>query len=233
MNLNYLQLLHYTLPLLGFAPQNTSKENILTLSQIAQYLGIALAIVGITLLVIVEFIYKKKFSRGMYHWLLLLGLLLIPLGSIASTSYVVVEETKKLNSCASCHVMKPFVQDLTNPHSPTLAARHYRYKWIAKDQCYACHTTYGLHGSLASKRDGFRHWLLYITNSYNKPIQYTGTYPNSNCLTCHENTQKFQSVPSHQSLLPDLKKNLVNCFTCHGPPHPLPQQRLVKTEKQN
>ncbi|MDA2913379.1 hypothetical protein MYX77_05385 [Acidobacteriia bacterium AH_259_A11_L15] len=142
-----------------------------------------------------------------------------------STATTVFEETKTVGSCASCHVMDPFVNDMKNPTSASLAARHYRNKWIADHQCYSCHTTYGAHGTLAAKRDGFRHWLLYVTETWTEPIQYSGTYPNSNCLACHANTRKFAAVRSHGVLAPDLASDRVSCVTCHGPPHPVPSER--------
>ena len=189
-------------------------------------IGLIAALIAIVSLILIEFIYRKRLQRGTYHLLLLTGLFILPMIVIMSTTATVLEETKTLDSCASCHVMEPFVNDLTNANSATLAARHYKNKWIPDHQCYSCHTTYGAHGTLAAKRDGFRHWLLYVTGTWEDPIQYSGSYPNSNCLACHAGTQKFERVKSHNALAPDLATNRVGCFTCHGPPHPVPSERL-------
>ena len=167
-------------------------------------LGIFASIVGIVGLLLVQFKYRSRVPRGTYHWLLLVGLFVLPITATTSTALTVLEGTKSVNACASCHVMKPFVQDLKNPHSATLASRHYRNSWIAQDQCYACHVGYGVNGTLKGKRDGFRHWLYYVTGTYQEPIQYTGSYPNTNCLNCHGGRAGWERVKSHQALLPDL-----------------------------
>ena len=190
-------------------------------------LGIASAVVGIIVLVLTHHVYRNRITRGTYHWLLLLGLFVLPLTATLSTTATVMEGTKSVQACASCHVMHPFVNDLKNPNSPTLAARHYRNNWIARDQCYACHVTYGATGTLAGKRDGFRHWVYYITNTYSDPIKYTGSYENSNCLACHGQPTTWQQVKSHQALAEEFSTDRIACIRCHGPPHPLPSERKL------
>jgi hypothetical protein len=37
-----------------------------------------------------------------------------------------LESSATVASCGFCHVMTPFVEDLRNPQSVTLAARHFR-----------------------------------------------------------------------------------------------------------
>jgi cytochrome c nitrite reductase small subunit len=194
-------------------------------------LGIASAVVGIIVLVLTQHVYRNKITRGTYHWLLLLALFVLPLTATLSTTATVMEGTKSVQACASCHVMHPFVNDLKDPSSPTLAARHYRHNWIARDQCYACHVTYGATGTLAGKRDGFRHWVYYITNTYSDPIKYAGSYENSNCLACHGQTTKWMQVKSHQALAEEFTTDRIACTRCHGPPHPLPSQRRLSASK--
>lgn len=190
-------------------------------------LGIASAVVGIIVLLLTHYVYRNRITRGTYHWLLLVGLFVLPLTATLSTTATVMEGTKSVQACASCHVMHPFVNDLKNPNSPTLAARHYRHNWIARDQCYACHVTYGATGTLAGKRDGFRHWVYYITNTYSDPIKYAGSYENSNCLACHGQTTRWLQVKSHQALAEEFSTDRIACIRCHGPPHPLPRERNV------
>jgi cytochrome c nitrite reductase small subunit len=194
-------------------------------SDFMRYIGIILVIVNIIGLIFVEFFYNRLLHRGTYHMLLLGGLFAIPTIALMSTTSVVLEETKKISACGSCHVMDPFINDMSDPDSPTLAARHYKNKWIADKQCYSCHTTYGAHGTIEGKRDGFRHWLLYVTHTWHDPIQFSGSYPNSACLDCHRGTNKFERVKSHHALLPELAADRMNCTTCHGPPHPVPSER--------
>ena len=195
---------------------------------ILRELGIMSAVAGIIVLVLVQYVYRKRITRGTYHWLLLLGLFVLPITTALSTVATVFEGTKSVQACASCHVMHPFVNDLKDPSSPTLAARHYRHNWIAKNQCYNCHVTYGATGTLEGKRDGFRHWVYYVTNTYEDPIVYTGSYPNSNCLWCHESTTRWQRVKSHHALEGELETDKIACTQCHGPPHPLPSARTLR-----
>jgi hypothetical protein len=127
--------------------------------------------------------------------------------------------------------MEPFVDDMYDPESSSLAARHYRNRWISDEQCHHCHTSYGAQGTLAGKRDGFRHWLLYVTGTYQEPMEYSGSYPNSNCLECHEETTPLVEGKSHQALMDDLLANRVQCATCHGPPHPTPDERVATRQR--
>ncbi len=175
----------------------------------------------------VHYVYRKRIPRGTYHFLLMIGLFVLPLTVMMSTTATVMEGMKSVKACASCHVMHPFVNDLKDPASPTLAARHYRNNWIAKDQCYACHVTYGATGTIEGKRDGFRHWVYSVTNTYSDPIEYTGSYPNSNCLSCHEGTTIWERVKSHHALAEALRSDRIACIRCHGPPHPLPDERRI------
>lgn len=190
-------------------------------------IGITSTVAGIVLLILVQYIYRERLRHGTYHRLLLIGVFLLPLAATWSTTSTVMEGTKSVQACMSCHVMLPFVNDMTSTSSPTLAARHYRNNWIAKDQCYSCHVTYGATGTVAGKRDGFRHWLHYVTNTYPDPIQYVGSYANSNCLSCHQGTGKWERVKSHQALVGELSTDRIACISCHGPPHPLPKERTM------
>jgi nitrate/TMAO reductase-like tetraheme cytochrome c subunit len=199
--------------------------------EVFRAVGIAAAVAGIVLLVLVQYVYRKSLGHGMYHRLLLIGLFLLPLTATWSTTATVMEGTKSVQACMSCHVMHPFVNDMTDSSSPTLAARHYRNEWIAKDQCYACHVSYGVTGTIEGKRDGFRHWVHYVTNTYPDAIQFVGSYPNSNCLSCHQGTDKWQRVKSHQALVGELSADRIACITCHGPPHPLPKERTIAASK--
>lgn len=203
----------------------TANQGGVTTTEILRTAGIVAAIVAIVMLVVIEFILRERLSRSMYHWLMFFGLLALPGLALLGTTETVFQETKKVKSCQTCHVMEPFVQDMKDPNSASLAARHYKHNWISSKQCYQCHTTYGAHGTLASKRDGFRHWMHYVTGTWPRPIQYVGSYPNSNCTECHAGTPSFEAVASHDALSSELKADAVNCTDCHGPPHPTPSER--------
>lgn len=208
------------LMMLGAPPAYGAEGDAVTFGTFFRTIGVVAAGTAIVALVLVQFVFYDRFDRTTRQWILMVLLLVFPLIAVLGTMETVMEETKSVDSCNSCHVMEPFVNDLREANSTTLAARHYENRWIPKQQCYQCHTTYGVHGTLEGKRDGFRHWLLYVTETYDEPIEYSGSYPNVNCLNCHAGTDQFKSVQSHASLRPLLASDKVSCTTCHGPAHP-------------
>jgi nitrate/TMAO reductase-like tetraheme cytochrome c subunit len=182
-------------------------------------------VVGVVGLLVVEFGLRRRLPRSTYRWLLLLGLLVIPAFALLGSTGSMFEEMKTVESCNSCHVMNLFVDDMKDPGSASLAARHFRTGAIPAKQCYACHTGYGIFGTMEAKRDGFRHWLLYTTRTWEEPITFKGAYPNANCLGCHATMPAFRGVDSHRALREPLARDEMGCYTCHGLPHPPRPQR--------
>lgn len=209
----------------GNISQAPQAEKGFTVGELMRWAGIISITIAVIILLMIEFFYKKQISRLNYRTLMMVGMFALPVVVVLSTGSTVLETTKTVESCASCHVMDPFVNDLFNPESTTLAARHYKNRWISEYQCYTCHTTYGAHGTFEGKRDGFRHWLLYVTQTWEEPIAFAGSYPNQNCTACHGGTQKFMEVESHQALSQKMRADEVSCTSCHGPAHPTPGER--------
>jgi len=176
-----------------------------------------LAVAG---LIVVEFVWKNRIARSTYRWLLLIGLLVLPAFALLGSTGAMFEEMKTVEACNSCHVMNPFTHDMMDAGSATLAARHFRTGAIPAKQCYSCHTGYGIFGTAEAKRDGFRHWLLYVTRTWEEPITFKGSYPNANCLACHAASPAFQEIESHRALRGTLERDEMGCHTCHGLPHP-------------
>lgn len=196
-----------------------------TVGELMRRAGIISIVAALIILLFIEFFYKDKISRLNYRSLMIVSMFALPVVVVLSTGTTVLETTKTVQSCATCHVMDPFVNDLFDEESSTLAARHYKNRWISEYQCYTCHTTYGAHGTFEGKRDGFRHWLLYVTNTWEDPISFAGSYPNQNCTACHGGTRKFNEVPSHIALSERMRAGEVSCTSCHGPAHPTPAER--------
>jgi len=194
-------------------------------------IGLAAALVALLGLSLIALFRSEQLSSRAYHWLLFFCLLVLPGTALIGTITSVREETKTVDGCSSCHVMQPFVNDMRNPESRTLAARHYQNRWIPHDQCYTCHSTYGLHGSFVAKTAAIRHWLLYVTGTWSDPIRHNGPYPNANCLTCHADMPRFANGASHRALAADLTTNRVICIQCHGSPHPGPTERQVTEQR--
>jgi len=208
-----------------FSQAWAASERGATTTDLLRTAGIIAAVLSIIGLIAIEFFYRERLTRSMYHWTLFFGLLALPALAILGTTETVFEETKKVESCQTCHVMEPFVDDLRDEESATLAARHANQGWIPDTQCYQCHTTYGAHGTIEGKRDGFRHWFNYVTGNWPDPIQYVGAYPNVNCTDCHAGVRSFEQVPSHRALAVELAADEVSCTSCHGPSHPTPAER--------
>ncbi len=177
-------------------------------------------VLGVLGLVLVEFVWKSRIAKTTYRWLLLFGVLVLPAFALVGSTGSMFEEMKTVGACNSCHVMNTFVEDMRDPNSPSLAARHFRSGAIPSKQCYLCHTGYGIFGTLEAKRDGLRHWVLYVTGTWEKPITFKGSYPNANCLSCHAVSPSFQRVESHLALGQMLAADEVGCHSCHGLPHP-------------
>ena len=155
----------------------------------------------------------------------LMALIVLPAGAVFLANYHTFQGVHEVRGCASCHVMLPMVNDMQDPGSETLAARHYRNRWIADDQCYHCHSDYGLGGNLEAKLTGFRHLARYTTRTYQEPIKARVKFDNNNCLHCHDKTHKFVAVEPHVTAHEELTTNQVMCIDCHGDPHPTAAQR--------
>lgn len=199
----------------------------LTVGGVLGWIAAIAIVLGVALLILVEFVWKHRVARTTYRWLLLLGLLVLPAFALLGSAGAMTEGMKAVESCNSCHVMNAFVDDMNDPRSPTLAARHATTGFIPSQQCYACHTGYGIFGTAEARRDGFRHWLLYATRTWDEPITFKGAYPNANCLACHGNAPRFQEVESHRALAGPLAGDEMSCHSCHGLPHPSRPERTA------
>ncbi len=148
------------------------------------------------------------------------GLVLVPAVLSLVTAQVAFERSKSTEFCASCHVMKPYAEDLKNPDSDLLAAKHYQYRRINHNQCYACHTDYDFLGPVNAKIRGMRHVAAYYFGSGEKPLALYKPFKNSSCLQCHEGAKSFVQAAAHQGMLEELRSGEMDCVACHGPVHP-------------
>ena len=132
-----------------------------------------------------------------------------------------LESSTTVSACGSCHVMTPFVQDLQNVKSDTLAATHFKNRYIRESQCYTCHSDYGLAGTVKAKFEGLGHVWRYTVGAYELPIKINHPYPNVRCLGCHGASQKFLNAAGHpKEEMHTLLDGTVSCIACHGPAHP-------------
>jgi nitrate/TMAO reductase-like tetraheme cytochrome c subunit len=132
-----------------------------------------------------------------------------------------MEHSATVAGCGSCHVMTPYVRDLQDAASDTLAATHFKNRYILTNQCYTCHSDYGLGGTLRAKLAGLGHVWRYSTGAYELPLKIAQPYANARCLGCHGASQKFLVSEGHpKEGMPDLMNGRTSCLDCHGPAHP-------------
>lgn len=184
-----------------------------------QHLSIGSAVAGIAL-VLFLIVAQRRLSENFLEWMCGSTFLLLPMLVIAMGSIVGLQQAKKVKFCHSCHLtMGPFIKDMQDPDSQTLAAQHYRHRWSPDDQCYACHTSYGLFGDLQAKRKGVVDFFKYYTRTYSLPVRMQTPYVNTDCLKCHERTPKFVDGESHGEFLVEIRSGDLRCLDCHGPAH--------------
>jgi nitrate/TMAO reductase-like tetraheme cytochrome c subunit len=110
---------------------------------------------------------------------------------------------------------------MQNPASEGLAAIHYRNQYIASNQCYECHTSYGLFGTMKAKIHGVRQVMRYYTGTYETPLKMWNPYSNGDCLKCHARSSKWRSSEEHSDT--EMREALFNdrtsCMDCHAAGH--------------
>jgi len=191
-----------------------------TTGQWVEGFGIGLVVLDLILLALVWYRMRGQDPPApLWGWVLVaVGLVPILVGFMTFAHGL--ESSATVSSCGSCHVMTPFVRDLRDVKSETLAATHYKNRFILRHQCYECHTDYGLAGTITAKLAGVGHVWHYITGRYTLPIKIARPYANSGCLECHGQSQRFLNSPSKKDILPDLMSGKTSCLDCHGPAHP-------------
>lgn len=192
--------------------------------------GLAIAFVVLDLLLIgsaARSIGRFGLTSGSKQ-LMFLSVGVMPLALVFFAYSYGMSASERVEACGSCHVMTPWVSDLSNPKSDTLAAVHFKNRYIQENHCYTCHSDYGMFGTVRAKWEGLGHIARYSTGAYERPIKIAKPYPNWRCLNCHATSQKFLDPSKHpKEDIPAMLSGKTACVDCHGPVHP-PQE---KTEK--
>jgi nitrate/TMAO reductase-like tetraheme cytochrome c subunit len=154
--------------------------------------------------------------------LLVTSVILLPIFSVSTGMVLVFARAERVEFCGSCHrALKPYVEEMTNPRSEGLAAIHYRNQFIASNQCYECHTSYGLFGTVKAKLQGIQQVVRYYTNAYELPLEMWKPYSNEDCLKCHSQSVKWRAHEEHMA--PDQRRALLqgraSCMDCHMAGH--------------
>jgi len=192
-----------------------------TTSQWLRGLGIAFAVLNLALLAVAWRSLRPPALTPTARGWLFVAVGLVPVMVVFLTFAHGLESSSTVASCGSCHVMTPFVQDLRDPASETLAATHFKNRYIQDHHCYTCHSDYGLAGTLSAKLGGLGHVWRYTTGSYTLPIKIAKPYSNTQCLHCHGASQKFLKSEGHpKEEMPGLMAGKSSCLDCHAPAHP-------------
>jgi nitrate/TMAO reductase-like tetraheme cytochrome c subunit len=188
---------------------------------------IGLALVGAAaLLILYTLVFRRqRLDEAGSKWLLFIGICLLPTPVMFLSTAVGLEQSKNVEFCMSCHVMKPFVDDLKNPASKTLAALHFKNRYIQREHCYRCHTDYGILGTMEAKKQGLGHIWKAATGSYKLPIKMSKPYNFTICLDCHADSAKFNKEAAHAGVVQETLASKCNCLDCHDSPHPAPETR--------
>lgn len=186
------------------------------LSVAGVFLGLAAAVL------LVLFLAKGAAWRSTpaAKWLLLAGLFLLPSMTMLLGNVVGFHNTRQ--SCTQCHTMDPWVEDMKDPKSTTLAALHYKDRLINEDQCYTCHGGYGLMGNVQAKMSGLSHVTHYYLTGVPEEIKIKRPFPRETCFHCHLEAAGYQKIEQHvdPEMKPKILSGELSCFECHAAPHP-------------
>jgi NapC/NirT cytochrome c family, N-terminal region len=124
------------------------------------------------------------------------GLVVVPGVALLLANLEVVDRSKQMAFCGSCHEpMAPVVTSVIEANG-SLASIHYQSGAIKGDEaCYTCHSGYGLVGDIAAKTAGLRHMWHEYWRSYEYPLAMNRPFDIDACLDCHRHAPKFRAVP--------------------------------------
>jgi len=188
-------------------------------------IALAFTVASIGLILYTLIFRRHRLAALQSRWLLFLGVCVAPFPVMVLSSAVGLEEAKAVSFCKSCHVMNTFVADMENPVSVRLAALHYQNRYIQDYHCYACHTDYGLFGTVEAKIGGLGHVWRATAGTYSLPVRMKEQYRFTICLNCHGQSQKFIAQKAHAGIVERILNGEATCTQCHGLSHPPRQER--------
>jgi hypothetical protein len=147
-----------------------------------------------------------------------LAAILLSVGAYGFGALLVVEDSKQIVFCGSCHVMTPIVESLKDNES--LASIHFVSGRVPHDEaCYTCHSGYGIWGGINAKKAGVMHMVHAVNGNYDLPLKLADRFDISSCLNCHAQAERFRVVEAHQPL--DVQEALMSGeMSCTGLCHP-------------
>ena len=201
----------------------------------ASWLLIALFSTG-ACIVLFTMIRRRRGSADPIPWALLaIGVGLLPLLSGPIGTALAVSHSETVEFCASCHrPMQSYVDDMKDSRSESLAAVHYKNRYILSNQCYVCHTASGVQGTVHAKAEGIIDLYKYYTGTFSTPITMRSPYANTFCLKCHGESTKFAALKDHNRNQAELFSGKRPCMDCHGEAAPAhAAASIVKSKSQS
>jgi cytochrome c nitrite reductase small subunit len=189
-----------------------------TTSQWIRGTGLVFGFLNLVLLVVVWRMLKRQGVTAVSKALLFGSILVLPVIVVFLATAHGMQESMTVDACAHCHVMEAHAADLRNPKSDSLAAVHYKNRYIQENHCYTCHSDYGMFGTMSAKLEGLGHVVHNTTGHYPMPLKIAHPYSNLRCLNCHAGSQKFLAKHEPDELA-KLAANKDSCLDCHGPAH--------------
>jgi len=190
-------------------------------------LTLILCLTIVLLIVLTRVLYRGRLSEGRARLIHLLSLAVIPLVMLPFANFTVLEYTKQVNFCGSCHLaMRPYLDDMLTPGHQSLAALHYQDRFAPTQQgteCYECHADYGVHGTFVVKLQGLHDSYSYMTGNYKLPIRLRKPLSDDMCLKCHVQAKPFLSQALHLDktgqVSPLILDGTIRCEMCHPSGH--------------
>jgi len=209
----------FVFPFVTAAQQEAARFQQDPVEQVGARVLVTLAIIGIAVVTYSLLKYRGA-AVGPVSWgLLIAGAVAFPMLITGVGTILVFERAERVEFCASCHItMKAFVDDMKDPKSDSLAALHFKNRYIPDDQCYSCHTSYGLFGTVEAKKEGLNDVYKYYTRTFHLPIKLRHPYPNNDCLKCHAGSAKW--IASHEDYKDAVFSGKATCMQCHADSNP-------------
>jgi len=196
-----------------FDPVEHWAARVLTWTLVASVILVIYALIAVA---------KGKLRGATGTTVMALGIVILPSFSVATGMLLVFVRAGSVEFCASCHtVMQPYIDDMQGPEGTGIAAVHFANQYIPGNQCYECHTSYGLFGTVEAKLHGIGEVVRYYTGTYREPIKMWQPYSNRDCLKCHADSNKWLSVDAHtdDDMQGRLFADRTSCMHCHEPAH--------------
>jgi nitrate/TMAO reductase-like tetraheme cytochrome c subunit len=152
------------------------------------------------------------------------GLIVLPAFAFLVGNLVVMEESKSVEFCGSCHETMGPITESAFEDNGSLASIHFRAGAVQSTTgCFQCHSGYGMWGGVDAKIAGVNHMVHTVTGRYEYPLVMRAPFNIGSCLECHAESPKFREQVAHQdeAIQTALLSGEMSCAgMCHAVAHP-------------